>query len=193
MNTMFETLLQLPLFQGMCHEDFTIILDKAKFHFAKHKAGKCIVNAGDPCDRLCFLLNGELNMTTCSDGGILSVVERISGPYVAEPHSLFGMEPSFAASYSAYTEANTVAVDKASITTLLFYYEVFRFNYINMIVNRTQHLYTRLWEKPVGEIRKKIARFFLMHCEKSAGEKIFKIKMNDLALYLDTTRLNTSR
>ena len=28
METMFDTLLQLPLFQGLCHEDFTSILGK---------------------------------------------------------------------------------------------------------------------------------------------------------------------
>ena len=32
---MFDTLLQLPLFQGLCHEDFTSILDKVKLHFIK--------------------------------------------------------------------------------------------------------------------------------------------------------------
>ena len=31
---MFDTLLQLPLFQGLCHEDFTSILDKATFYQA---------------------------------------------------------------------------------------------------------------------------------------------------------------
>ena len=39
METMFDTLLQLPLFQGLCHEDFTNILEKVKLHFTKHKAG----------------------------------------------------------------------------------------------------------------------------------------------------------
>ena len=31
METMFDTLLQLPLFQGLCHEDFTNILEKENF------------------------------------------------------------------------------------------------------------------------------------------------------------------
>lgn len=30
MNTMFDTLLQLPLFQGLAQEDFTNILGKVK-------------------------------------------------------------------------------------------------------------------------------------------------------------------
>ena len=35
MNTIFDTLLQLPLFQGLAVEDFTRILEKVKLHFAK--------------------------------------------------------------------------------------------------------------------------------------------------------------
>ena len=47
MNTMFDTLLQLPLFQGLAQEDFTNILGKVKLSFTKHKAGEVIVKAGD--------------------------------------------------------------------------------------------------------------------------------------------------
>ena len=46
METMFDTLLQLPLFQGLCHEDFTSILDKVKLHFIKHKVGETIIESG---------------------------------------------------------------------------------------------------------------------------------------------------
>lgn len=53
---MFDTLLQLPLFQGLCHEDFTSILDKVKLHFIKHKAGETIIENGSPCKQLRFLL-----------------------------------------------------------------------------------------------------------------------------------------
>lgn len=52
MNTMFDTLLQLPLFQGLAQEDFTNILGKVKLSFTKHKAGEVIVKAGDTCSKL---------------------------------------------------------------------------------------------------------------------------------------------
>ena len=43
---MYDTLLQLPLFQGLAHEDFTNILGKVKLHFTKHKAGETLVKKG---------------------------------------------------------------------------------------------------------------------------------------------------
>ena len=70
---------------------------------------------------------------------------------------------------------------------------IFRLNYMNIVSNRAQNLYSRLWEEPTQDLTEKIIRFFLLHCEKIQGEKIFKMKMDDLARYLDDTRLNTSK
>ena len=67
MNTMFDTLLQLPLFQGLAQEDFTNILGKVKLSFTKHKAGEVIVKAGDTCSQLIFVLKGEIS--SCMEKG----------------------------------------------------------------------------------------------------------------------------
>ena len=56
---------------------------------------------------------------------------------------------------------------------------------MNIVSNRAQNLYSRLWEEPTQDLQEKIIRFFLLHCEKTQGEKIFKVKMDDLARYLD--------
>ena len=39
---MYDTLLLLPLFQGISERDFTKILEKVKFHFEKYAAGQYI-------------------------------------------------------------------------------------------------------------------------------------------------------
>ena len=58
---------------------------------------------------------------------------------------------------------------------------------------RAQNLYSRLWDEPTLDLKSKIIRFFLSHCEKPQGEKTFKVKMDDLARCLDDTRLNISK
>lgn len=193
MGTMFDTLLQLPLFQGLCREDFTSILDKVKLHFIKHKAGEIIIKSGTPCNQLCFLLAGELSIITSAKENTYTVTEKITAPYVIEPQSLFGMNTTYHSSYIAHTGTHTVSVNKAFVLSDLFRYDIFRLNYINLISNRTQNLYASLWEVPPQDLRDKLTRFFLQRVEKFQGEKRFKIKMEDLANYLDTTRLNISK
>lgn len=194
METMFDTLLQLPLFQGLCHEDFTSILDKVKLHFIKHKAGETIIEKNDPCEQLCFLLKGELSIVTTSQNNTYTVIERIEAPYLIEPHSLFGMNTSYVSTYIASTMVHTVSISKAFVLSDLFKYDIFRLNYMNIVSNRAQNFYSRLWEdEPNQDLKDKIIRFIQLHCERLQGEKIIKVKMDDLARCLDDTRLNTSK
>ena len=103
------------------------------------------------------------------------------------------MHTKSASTYTAHTEAHTLSISKAFVLSDLFNYDIFRLNYMNIVSNRAQNLYSRLWEEPTIDLKEKISRFFLLHCEKTQGEKIFKVKMDDLARYLDDTRLNTSK
>ena len=49
MEKLYETLLQLPLFQGITLYDFNNLIGKLKWHFDKYQAGDTIVNSGDTC------------------------------------------------------------------------------------------------------------------------------------------------
>ena len=193
METMYDTLLQLPLFQGLAHEDFTNILGKVKLHFTKHKAGETLVKKGTTCGQLIFILNGEIASSTSSTDNSYTFTEYFQAPYLIEPQSLFGMNTSYVSTHIARTEVNTVTISKAFVMNDLFRYEIFRLNYMNIVSNRAQNLYSRLWDEPTLDLKSKIIRFFLSHCEKPQGEKTFKVKMDDLARCLDDTRLNISK
>jgi len=190
---MFSTLLQLPLFQGLSQEDFTNILGKVKLHFSKHKEGETIIEENNPCTGLVFLLQGELTATTISDDKTFSLVEKFQGPYLIEPYSLFGMNTRYRSTYVACSDAGTVSVDKTYILKELFKYEIFRLNYANNICNRIQTFYNKTWDKAPADVEGKIIRFMSMLIERPEGEKSLKIKMEDLARYVDDTRLNVSK
>ena len=56
-----------------------------------------------------------------------------------------------------------------------------RFTPVIIAVSVVAVSYTHLlWEEPTQDLTEKIIRFFLLHCEKIQGEKIFKMKMDDL-------------
>lgn len=104
----------------------------------------------------------------------------MEAPYLIEPQSLFGMSTHYTSSYIAHTEAHTVSISKAFVLSDLFKYDIFRLNYMNIVSNRAQNLYSRLWEEPAQDLKNKIIRFFLLHCEKTQGEKIFKSRWTTL-------------
>jgi transcriptional regulator len=120
--TMYDTLLQLPLFQGLCKNDFTNIIGKVKLHFRKYNADDIIVEQGAPCTQL-----------------------------------------------------------------------IFRLNYLNILSNRAQVAYEKLWNSHIGNTEEKILNFLVLRSMKPEGKKILKIKMEDLASLIDETRINVSK
>lgn len=193
MSTMFNTLLKLPLFQGLSQEDFTNILGRVKLHFIKYKAGDTIVKNDTPCKELVFLLKGEVDAQTTPESNLFTYVETIKTPHLIEPEALFGMYPHFKSSYIARTETSVMTIDKMLVLKELLRYEVFRLNYVNCVSNRAQSIYSRLWKTPSSGTEKKVIHFILTYAEKLEGEKTIIIKMEDLAEILDDTRLNVSR
>lgn len=193
MNTMFDTLLQLPLFQGLAQEDFTSILEKVKLSFTKYKAGETIVKAEEPCDRLIFILKGEVVSVSSSPDTAYSIAESVQAPCVIEPYSLFGMNTSYVSNHIAQTEVHTVCVSKTCVMNELFRYDIFRLNYMNIISNRAQSLQKRLWAKAGKNLEERIAHFILTHTERPVGRKSIKIKMEELAHTLNDTRMGVSR
>ena len=128
--TMYDTLLQLPLFQGLCKNDFTSILGKVKLHFRKYNADEIIVEQGEPCTELIFLLNGEISSQIVDEQKSYSLHETFGSPFVLEPYSLFGMHPNYIATYRARTDLNLVSIDKAFVLSELNNYEIFRLNHL---------------------------------------------------------------
>lgn len=190
---MFDTLLQLPLFQGLTQEDLTRILGKVKLHFTKYKSGEIILNAGTPCNSLMFILKGEIALSTSSADASYSFTEYFQAPYLIEPQSLFGMTTTYTSTYVADEGARVVSISKAFVLNELFKYEIFRLNYMNIISNRAQNLNSRFWRKTADRLEQRISGFILDHIERPAGEKILKIKMEKLAQVLSDTRMGVSK
>ena len=190
--TMYDKLLQLPLFQGMSIFDFTDILEKVKIHFNKYEPGSCLVRQDTPCNQLIFVLDGEVQIESKDRAHQYTIWETFKSPNVIEPYSLFGMRPYFTASYTAVTEVNTLNIDKSYILNELCRYEVFNLNYMNMLSNRSQVIYNKLWNSHIGKTRDKIINFLLLRCMTPYGAKKLSIRMEDLARLIDDTRINVS-
>lgn len=190
--TMYDKLLQLPLFQGMSKFDFTDTLEKVKIHFNKYEPGSCLVRQDTPCNQLIFVLDGEVQIESKDRAHQYTIWETFKSPNVIEPYSLFGMRPYFTASYTAVTEVNTLNIDKSYILNELCRYEVFNLNYMNMLSNRSQVIYNKLWNSHIGKTRDKIINFLLLRCMTPYGAKKLSIRMEDLARLIDDTRINVS-
>lgn len=193
MDTIFDTLLQLPLFQGLAMEDFTSILEKVKLHFAKQKTGEILAQEGVPCNKLTFILNGNIAMTTTSADKCYSLTEYFEAPYLIEPQALFGLHTTYTAKYTATTPVNSISIDKTSILNDLLKYEIFRLNYLNIVSSQLQLLNNSIWSPIPDQVETRICHFIRTHLKRLQGAKLLKIKMEDLATIVNDTRNGVSK
>ena len=190
---MYDKLLQLPLFQGLGKNDFTQILEKVKFHFHKYAPGTILVREEEACDKLIFILDGEIQAEAYDSTQRYVLQETFKAPHIIEPYSLFGMRPNFSATYTAATETNTLTIRKKYVLEQLNNYDVFAINYLNMLSNRAQTANNKLWNSHIGCTKEKLMNFFALRCVIPYGKKTLFITMEDLASLIDDTRINVSR
>ena len=191
--TMYDTLLQLPLFQGLGRMDLTNILSKVKFSFHTFEPNEVIVRQDDKCEQLLFFLSGELLAETRHYDPTYVYTEVYKKPSVIEPYSVFGLHPNYLSTYIARKKTKFLLIEKRYILTELNNYEIFRINYLNILCNQVQVERQKINKMYAVGVQKKIIRFFFLQARKQEGEKIIKIKMEDLAQIIDETRINVSK
>lgn len=191
--SMYETLLQLPMFQGLSKNDITDILAKVKFHFRKHSPGEQLYRQEERCTQVCFILSGTVVAETLSRDKSYTLCETLPVPHVIELYSLFGINPRYHSSYRVVDDVNTLTIDKQYLLGELNGYVPCGINFSNIISSRAQYLYQRIWSDVTGGLRERFVHFLLLHSLRPAGHKVLHIKMEDLAALLGDSRINVSR
>lgn len=190
---MYDTLLSLPLFQGMSQADFNSLLQKIRLDFVRYEEGSTIISAGERCKSFAFLINGTVESSREGMEGSMSFMEQIDAPFLIEPYSMFGRAGSYQRTYTAVTPCSFLMVDKQYIYTELGKYNICRMNLLNILSGRVQLLDSHVWAMEGTDLRGRIIRFIKGLSDIQNGTKKLIIKMNDLALLMDATRLNVSR
>ena len=92
MNSMYQQLMQLPLFQGVGTEKITALVEKLPFHFLKYRNGEQIFAAGDPCTHIKFIVSGQVRLETPFPNLRITMHQTIHNPHVLAAECLFGRE-----------------------------------------------------------------------------------------------------
>lgn len=192
-NSMFDTLLSLPLFQGMTKSDFDSLLQKVKFDFARFEDGETVISSRESCSRFAFLLSGTVESTRTGDNGSFEFRETICMPCLIEPYSMFGRDNQYRRTYRTVGRASFLFIDKQYVYSEIGKYNICRMNLLNLLSGKVQRLDSEIWNIKGMELRERIICFLRNLADHHKGEKKLLIKMNDLAVLMDATRINVSR
>lgn len=94
MDSMFQTLMQMPLFHGVSYNKLSEILGKHRFHFLKYTDNERIISAGDLCTHLSTVVSGKVRMTISNADGHVKVSQTLTyrpGLLLRAHHPLSGI------------------------------------------------------------------------------------------------------
>lgn len=190
--TMFERLLQLPMFQGLTTQELSEVMAHVRLNFVNYVEGDEIVMQGDSCRQLIHIIGGEVAASYQDPNGRFTLHERLPQLKVLEPYNLFGMYQKFSRTYTFATDGITLAIEKPVVLRRLLANDIVKINYLNIACNRYQQTLRMLDEHPGNSVKEKIARFVLAHSVTPRGTKEVQVKMLALADIIQETRLNVS-
>ncbi len=171
MSTMFEMLMELPLFKGVSHSRLAQVVGEAKFHFLKFPKGATIIRPHDPCTHLTFVISGSVRSVIYNNNERFSVGQTLLAPAVVTPEFLFGRTTEYPCSVTALESTSVLQISKADYIKILYSDEVFLFNYLNTLSMNAQKALEGILSLTTGEIDERIA-FWIIALTQRGGKDI---------------------
>lgn len=181
---MFDTLLELPLFQGLSRDDLTRILESTHLDFYTQKKGSTLFRQDESCTGLTFVIEGTIRQNTLSADHTWSVDEQLGARSLIGLDVLYGSTRTHRHTYTALCNTRLVHIDKRTAGALTGYFEVFRLNVLNRLTTQAIRQTQARWLPPVSSLDGRIAAFMRQHVERPAGPKTFHISQQLLGEYL---------
>ncbi len=188
MSSMFDLLMQLPLFQGVTRESMAAIVGTAKFHFLKFPAGETILRAHDPCTHITFVISGSVRSTVVNTSGSFAVSQTLCAPAVLAPDFLFGRVTEYPATVVAAEPTGILQISKADYLKILNADEVFLFNYLNLLSVNAQKAQVGILSLTKGEVDERIAFWITALTQKGGTDIKLTCRSRDLCSLFNTPR-----
>ncbi len=188
MESMYEKLMELPLFQGVTREKLSILIEKTPFHFIKYSKGQQIVAANDVCTHIRFIISGDVKIDIPSVNKRITVSETLSGPNVIGPDYLFGRNTFYPFNATAITDCGILQIVKADFIEILMSDKVFLFNMLNILSRNSQKSTFGIMALSSGTVSERLA--FIVTSLTQRGSKDIKIsyRQKDLCSILGVQR-----
>ncbi len=181
MDSMYEILLELPLFKGASLARISEIVGKAKFHFLKYLPGERVIEARDECTHLKFIINGSVRSIASNNDGRFKVSQTLTAPDVICPDFLFGRDTRYPVEVIAIDTVAIVQVSKQDFLDILNLDRIFLFNYLNMVSVNAQKAVDGVLAVAAGALEERIA-FWIIALTQPGGKDI-KLQCRQRDLY----------
>lgn len=188
MNSMYQQLMQLPLFQGVSTEKITALVEKLPFHFLKFHNGDQIFAAGDQCTHIRFIVSGQVRIETLWNRLRVSMNQTLSTPHVLAAECLFGRKTVYPYTAVALGSCGILQLLKSDYIKMVSSDKVFLFNILNYLSSGSQRNTASLLATKDGSVAERLAVLMDLLVVNGATDVTLRYKQKDLSALLGTQR-----
>ena len=156
MTTMYEMIMDLPVFKGVSKEQVSSFLEKTNVNFENFEPGMKIVSKGEEVKTVKFVMSGEVCASHVLVGSNISVEEYCSYGRVLGADRLYGMSTGYSCDVIAMTRTSIMEFSKDQYVKLLNSDSIYLLNFFNFLSRRAQRPVEALEEFTTGDIRSRL-------------------------------------
>lgn len=180
MDSMYEILMGLPLMKGVSRDRISEIVGMAKFHFLKYLPGETIVNAGDTCTHIKFIISGKARLSIANSDGRFIVSQSLEAPDVIAPEFLFGKATRYPCTGIAVEPTGILQISKADYMKILGCDEIFLFNFLNTLSMNAQKGIEGILAIATGTLEDRIAFWIISLTQRGGTDIALTCRQRDL-------------
>lgn len=180
MDSMYEILMRLPLFNGVSRERISEIVGMAKFHFLKYLPGETIVSAGEPCTHIKFIISGKARLHIANADGRFRVSQSLEAPDVIAPEFLFGKATLYPCSAEAIEATGILQISKSDYMRILNVNQIFMFNFLNILSMNAQKSIDGVLSLATGSLEERIAFWITALTQRGGTDIVLSCRQRDL-------------
>ena len=180
MSSMFELLMNLPLFRGVSRSRIAEVVGSAKFHFLKYPKGETVVRAGEECTHLAFVISGSVRSEISNSSKRFSVSQTLKAPSAIAPDFLFGRTTRYPGTVVALTDCSILKISKVDYIRILNADQVFMFNFLNTLSVNAQKALDGILALTSGGLDERIAFWIIALTQPGSDDIELTCKTRDL-------------
>ncbi len=188
MNSMYQQLMQLPLFQGVSTDKITTLVEKLPFHFLKFRNGEQVLQTGEPCTHLKFIVSGRVRLTTPCTHLRVTFGQTLSSPHVLAAEYLFGRETVYPFTAVAEGPCGILQLLKSDYIKMVNTDKVFLFNILNYLSSGSQRSVSSVQSTRNGSVAERLAMIVDSLTVTGSTDITLNYKQKDLCSLLGTQR-----
>lgn len=180
MDSMFQTLMTLPLFHGVSYQKIAELIGNYRFHFLKYTENQKIISAGDPCTHLMTIISGKVRATITSADNRVKVSQTLVAPEIITPDFFFGRRTTSPATIESIENCGIMQIDKNDYIEIVSSDKIFLFNYLNILSMNAQLSTEGVLALTSGDLRKRIAYWIVALTQRNGQDIAMECRQRDL-------------